>query len=162
MKISVKKENRFIILDYILAALFLIGIIYMYEVRRVPSDGSTSIGTRSNVPMPLSLLYARTSAEQELGLGQRASLPADEGMLFVFDTPNYYAFWMKDMSFPIDMIWLDADYRIVYIASNVSPATYPHTFSPPAPSSYVLETNAGYAQKNNLSIGETLNFIKGN
>jgi uncharacterized membrane protein (UPF0127 family) len=164
-----KKESRIIILDYILVALFLIGIIYMYEVRTVPnstvSNNSNSqsqgqFSTRQSSVQSLSLLFARTPAEQELGLSQRASLPTDEGMLFIFDTPSKYAFWMKDMSFPIDMIWLDADFHIVYIAPDVSPLTYPHTFSPSAPSLYVLETNAGYASNNRLTVGETLDFVK--
>lgn len=168
-----KKESRYsriIILDFILVALFLSGIIYMYEMRIVPTgvpdlnSNSQNQEKSSVIPQssiqPLSLIFARTDAERDLGLGQRASLPENEGMLFVFDTPSEYAFWMKDMSFPIDMIWLDGDFRIVYIASNVPPASYPKTFSPPTPSLYVLETNTGYAQKNNLSVGETLDFVK--
>ena len=175
-----KKEHRLIVLDYILAGFFLIVIIYMYEIRRTPTISPATFGTpitsttpnvssaiashiSTTAPEPLSLLFARTDTERDLGLGQRASLPADEGMLFIFNTPAQYAFWMKDMSFPIDMIWLDADFNIVYIASNVSPATYPETFSPnptSEPSLYVLETNAGYAARNELTIGEPLGFVK--
>jgi hypothetical protein len=157
-----KKESRIIIFDWILGTLFLVGIIYMYEVHTVSKFGQDFNGqiNSQNQEQTLSLLFARTDAERDLGLGQRASLPANEGMLFVFDTPSEYAFWMKDMSFPIDMIWLDSDFRIVYIAPNVSPATYPQTFSSTAPSLYVLETNAGYAQRNGLVVGQTLDFVK--
>lgn len=148
-----KKSNLFIFL-----VLFLIGIIYMYEVHSQFSIQQSLV--QSSLIQPLSLLFARTDAERELGLGQRASLPTDEGMLFIFDTSSEYAFWMKDMSFPIDMMWLDADFHIIYIASDVSPSTYPQTFSPPAPSLYVLETNAGYATDNRLTVGQTLDFVK--
>jgi len=157
------KESRIIIFDWILGALFLIAIIYMYEVRIVLNNNNQNQAQSSiqqSSVQPLSLLFARTDTEQELGLGQRASLPIDEGMLFIFDTPSEYAFWMKDMSFPIDMIWLDAGFHIVYIAENVSPDTYPQTFSPSAPSLYVLETNAGYAMDNQLMVGEALDFVK--
>jgi len=67
---------------------------------------------------------------------------------------------MKDMNFSIDMIWMDSNFAITYIASDVSPNTYPKSFTPTVDSSYVLETNAGYSQKNNLSVGETLDFVK--
>jgi uncharacterized membrane protein (UPF0127 family) len=161
----VKKDSLFIILDYVLAAIFLAGIIYVYEVRMEPSaqlyvQPSIRSSISSSAPAPLSLLFARTDAERSLGLGDRQSLPADEGMLFVFDQPGYYGFWMKDMHFPIDMIWLDADFRIVRIAADVATSSYPAVFSPDSPSSYVLETDAGYAAANGLAPGETLDFVR--
>jgi uncharacterized membrane protein (UPF0127 family) len=60
------------------------------------------------------------------------------------------------MKFPIDMIWLDENYNVVTIASNVSPNTFPKTFRPSVPSRYVLEVNAGFAQKNKLSTSSQL------
>ena len=102
------------------------------------------------------LIIASTSAEQELGLGDRSSLPAAEGMLFVFDQSSDYGFWMKDMEFPLDIIWLDKDFKIIHIEPNLSPSTYPQAFSPGSPAKYVIEVNAGFAKQHTLAVGQTV------
>jgi uncharacterized membrane protein (UPF0127 family) len=81
-------------------------------------------------------------------------------MLFTFDYPDMYAFWMKDMEFPIDIIWLDDSFKIVHVESGVSPQSYPKIFRPTKESSFVLEVNAGIAKKNNYTEGSTLDFLK--
>jgi uncharacterized membrane protein (UPF0127 family) len=97
---------------------------------------------------------ADTDALRQLGLGGRAGLAPDEGMLFIFPRDGIYAFWMKDMRFSIDMIWLADDGSIVYMAQNVSPDTYPKDFVPSAPARYVLELPAGYAKTHDVKIGD--------
>lgn len=96
---------------------------------------------------------ANTQSKQELGLGGRATIPDNYGMLFVFAKPEKYGFWMKDMVAPIDIIWLDAGGSVILIDHDVSPSTYPSVFYPPAPVSYVLETRAGYARDKGWSVG---------
>lgn len=85
---------------------------------------------------------ADTEAKREQGLSGRASLPPGEGMLFEFAADTKPAFWMKEMNFPLDIAWLDPDFKIIGVERNVAPATYPQTFSPPRPIRYVLEVNA--------------------
>ncbi len=75
-------------------------------------------------------------------------------MLFVFDKPDIYSFWMKDMLFPIDMIWISEDGKVVYIERDARPESYPNSFIPDAPAKYVLEVNAGFSEKNNLKVGD--------
>jgi uncharacterized membrane protein (UPF0127 family) len=104
----------------------------------------------------LTLIYATTSQAQERGLGGRASLPANEGMLFVFDHTGPHGFWMKDMQFPIDIIWLDENKRVVHIESNVQPSSYPNVYSPEMPSRYALEVNAGYAATHSIVAGSKI------
>ena len=104
---------------------------------------------------------ALTQAEQEQGLSGRKNLLPNTGMLFVFDVPGKYLFWMKDMNFAIDMIWLTKDMKVDYIAKNAAPASYPATFGPGTQdglASYVLEVPAGFSDKNNLKIGDSVNF----
>jgi uncharacterized membrane protein (UPF0127 family) len=101
-----------------------------------------------------------TAAAQEKGLSGRSSIESDYGMLFVFDKPAKYTFWMKDMNFPIDMIWLDEDWKVVGIEAEASPSSYPDTFGPEAPAKYVLETQAGLITKENIKIGGSLKFTK--
>lgn len=99
-------------------------------------------------------------AKQEQGLSGRTSIDADYGMLFIFEKPGFYAFWMKDMNFPIDMIWLDQSGKIVGLAESVLPSSYPKTFEPEAPATYVLEVQSGLAQKEGLKIGDSVKFIR--
>jgi hypothetical protein len=102
----------------------------------------------------LSIEVADTEAKQTLGLGNRDSLAANSGMLFVLDQLESHQLWMKDMRFNIDMIWINQDKIIVAIAGNVAPNTYPQSFSADYPSPYVLEVNGNYAKAHNINIGD--------
>lgn len=92
------------------------------------------------------------------GLMYRESLPAGEGMLFLFPQPAEYPFWMKNTLIPLDMIWLETSGKIVAIRPEVPPcrADPCPTYAPNAISSYVLELAAGEAKAHNLSVGDTL------
>ena len=85
----------------------------------------------------------------------------DEGMLFVYDRPSRQAFWMKDMKFPIDIIWLDVRGSVVHIEDGLKPCipslTCP-TYSPDKEAQYVLETVAGFSKKHQLTIGTHVDF----
>ena len=100
--------------------------------------------------------------EEELhrGLQFRESLGPDSGMLFVFQKSGPYAFWMKDTLIPLDMIWMDYARRIVHIEHNVPPCVAdPCPRYPPGHEAlYVLEVNAGYAQKLGLQLGDMAEF----
>lgn len=104
------------------------------------------------------LEVAATEAARERGLSNRDSLPADHGMLFVFDAPEKSCFWMKDTRFPLDMVWLNAQKRVVYVAENVLPASYPNSVCTSTPASYVLELNAGVTAQYHVELGQRLQF----
>ena len=104
----------------------------------------------------LNVEIVRTGEAQERGLSGRASLAEDQGMLFDFETSDIYKFWMKDMKFPIDMIWFDEDRRVVYIQEDATPESYPESFGPNENTKYVLEVVAGFTQKYNIKIGDKL------
>ena len=97
---------------------------------------------------------ADTDAERAKGLSERTNLAPDTGLLFVFPAVTTPSFWMKDMRFPIDIIWLDEKWKIIGIEKNLAPETYPKLFSPPSPIKYVLEVGAGFSEKNHLKIGD--------
>jgi hypothetical protein len=101
---------------------------------------------------------ADTPDEQARGLSGRDSLGEREGMLFIFAATVTPAFWMREMNFPIDIIWLTDDWRVADISPALSPTTYPQTFSPRAPVKYVLEVASGTAQNLNLKIGDLIHF----
>jgi uncharacterized membrane protein (UPF0127 family) len=101
-----------------------------------------------------------TFAEREKGLSGRAGLRDTEGMFFIFDTPGDYPFWMKDMNFPIDIIWISENKEIVYIKKYARPELYPEIYDPHMNSKYVLEVVAGFSDKNNLNIGDKIEFLR--
>lgn len=103
---------------------------------------------------------ADTNAKRERGLSGRNSIEANYGMLFTFQTPAKYEFWMKDMNFAIDMIWLDADWKVVGLKKDAKPESYPEAFGPEENSLYVLEVVSGLIQKENLKIGDHVKFTK--
>ena len=106
----------------------------------------------------LEIEIVRTPEEQARGLSGRESLEENAGMLFVYDQPTTPSFWMKEMNFPIDIIWIGNDRRIVDISENIAPETFPRLFRPRAPVQYVLETNAGWAKSHNISVGDQAIF----
>jgi uncharacterized membrane protein (UPF0127 family) len=91
-------------------------------------------------------------------LGGRESISSDESMLFVFDTPDIYSFWMKDMKFPIDIFWVDEFKHIIFIKEDALPSSFPENFAPQSPAKYVLETQSGFAKKNDVKIGDSVLF----
>jgi len=95
------------------------------------------------------------------GLSGRASLDANSGMLFVFSEANIYRFWMPDMHFPIDIIWIDEDKNVVGISADVSnefDSADPRFYTPPLPVRYVLEVNEGFSQRKNIKVGSPVTF----
>jgi uncharacterized membrane protein (UPF0127 family) len=95
----------------------------------------------------------RTPQERQQGLSGRASLPLGSGMLFVFESPEMRTFWMKDMNFAIDIIWLDGSWQVISVTENATPDTFPDTFSPTRPAQYVLEVPAFFARDNGITTG---------
>ncbi|HEY4510512.1 MAG TPA: DUF192 domain-containing protein [Candidatus Paceibacterota bacterium] len=102
---------------------------------------------------------ADTKEKREKGLSGRDSLEGGHGMLFVFNTEGIYPFWMKNMKFPLDIIWIDSSYRVVGVTSDVRPESYPETFSPNKPAKYVLEVKSGFARENNIKVGSLVSLI---
>ena len=90
---------------------------------------------------------AATAETRSKGLSGRGSLEEGTGMLFIFDSPAQYGFWMKDMNFAIDIVWIDEKFHIVDVDKEVSPETFPQVFYPAQEIKYVLELLAGTVDK---------------
>jgi uncharacterized membrane protein (UPF0127 family) len=155
------QNKKMIFLWVFLGAIIIFGAaIFATQYLNKQKDSSTSsipkqitIGNSQ-----LNLLIAQTEEERNQGLSGRTSLAQNEAMLFIFDTIGYYGFWMKDMHFAIDMIWLDQNFKVVSIQPNVTPESYPTVYQPTAPALYVLETNAGFAAQHNIQYGDKLDI----
>lgn len=111
-------------------------------------DPVVSIGGKT-----IRVMLADTPDERTRGLSGREALANDEGMLFVFPEDGVYGFWMKDMRFSIDILWLSSLGEVVHIEKNVSPETYPASFQPLKPARYVLELPAGFAEAQSVATG---------
>ncbi len=122
--------------------------------QNIIKKGTVALGDTS-----ISVEVSDTFASRQLGLSYRDSLGEGSGMLFVFDSYNIQYFWMKDMKFPLDIIWIKDD-TVVDISKNVpipmSRASLNQlpTYSPKEKVNYVLEVNAGFADKNKVKIGD--------
>ena len=99
---------------------------------------------------------AKTTAEQEKGLMNRTELQKDKGMLFIFNNEGLYQFWMKNTLIPLDMIWMDGNNKIVFMAQNVQPCKTMicPNINPLVNAKYVLEINAGVAAENGIKAGD--------
>ncbi len=105
---------------------------------------------------PFKVEMAVTDAERMRGLSGRKSLCQKCSMLFIFEKPGNYSFWMKDMLFPLDIIWI-LDDRIVHIAKDVSPE-FKGSIRPENIADKVLEINADLSDKYGLEIGDEVKF----
>jgi uncharacterized protein len=102
---------------------------------------------------------ADTPKKREQGLSGRASLADNSGVLFKFETVGKHSFWMKDMKFALDFIWI-RDGKIVEITQNVPPPSetggQPQVVNPTVEIDSVLEVNAGVAEKYNWNVGDAV------
>ncbi len=148
--------------------IFVIGFAAFWLFVR-PDSGESSFGqetqascytnydletiTLSTDNKNISAEVASDGDDKVLGLSGRDCLNPDSGMLFAYELTGDYCFWMKDMNFPIDMIWLDDEKKVVTIESDVRPDSYPQTFCPTKPAQYILEVDTGYAEDVGWQIG---------
>jgi uncharacterized membrane protein (UPF0127 family) len=88
------------------------------------------------------LYVADNPQKREKGLSNIPSLQDNEGMIFLFDEPGYHSFWMKDMRFPLDFIFVRDD-KVVDFLEDIKPQTYPRTFTAKKPADKVIELKAG-------------------
>jgi uncharacterized membrane protein (UPF0127 family) len=151
-----KKKKLFFKLIGIFLFFFIIFLSFKYfprdfsetEIRKVEINGKV-----------IEVDLALTSIEQEQGLSGRKNLIEAEGLLFVFKKLDNHYFWMKDMLFAIDIIWIDQNKNIIFIEKNVLPESYPSIFGSNQNSLYVLEVLSGFSEKNNLEIGQKVKFL---
>jgi uncharacterized protein len=131
--------------------LLVLGIAALVVFRGEASTVLVRVGEAPSVTVEL----ADTESLRASGLSGRASLEEHQGMLFLFDAPGYYTFWMKDMRFPLDLIWINGE-TVVGVTKNALPeGTHPvQLYTPPLPADAVLEVNAGFAEVYGIKTGD--------
>ncbi|MBI5798663.1 MAG: DUF192 domain-containing protein [Candidatus Yonathbacteria bacterium] len=108
----------------------------------------------------IKVTLADTPSLQSKGLSGSKELKPNEGMLFIFQKSGLYGFWMKDMLFPIDIIWFDVNRHIVDVWENAAPDSYPKIFTPHAPAQFVLEVDAGFFAEHHLRVGNMFELLR--
>ena len=127
-----------------------------------PAATPSPTGPRAILPSGSTyrLELAHTPEEQAQGLMFRESLPEKTGMLFLFGDGNVHRFWMKNTMIPLDMVWMDADGRVLFISADTPPckADPCPSYGPESPAAMVLEIAGGKAAKEKVAVGSVLRF----
>lgn len=131
---------------------------YFYILHAATSHFITTERTLSIQGVGVAVAVADTPAEREQGLSGTTGLSMSEGMFFIFERDDQHSFWMKDMEYAIDIIWISAAKKVVYIEKGVAPDTFPHAFTPPTPARYVLEVPAGFSEAHDVRVGSDVVF----
>ena len=98
--------------------------------------------------------------DRQMGLMFRPSLPQDHGMLFIFGQPGFPGIWMKNCKFPIDILWLDENRRVVHLEEAVPPckAEPCPVYAPLREAAFVVELNARQAKREKALVGSEIKF----
>jgi uncharacterized membrane protein (UPF0127 family) len=148
---------KYVFIGLGLFAIVLLSVALEPKKPTPPAQQQTLLrGTVVSGSTTIAVEVADTHLSRRQGLSGRTALPEGTGMLFAFEQEGAWGIWMKDMHFPIDIVWMDSAGRVLTVAHDVSPATYPNSFYPDAPSRYVLELPAGYARTHGIAEGSEL------
>ncbi|OGZ31936.1 MAG: hypothetical protein A3H02_00415 [Candidatus Niyogibacteria bacterium RIFCSPLOWO2_12_FULL_41_13] len=140
-------------LKYLIVFIVIVGFFAFLSRENEPAFQKIKIGETI-----ISVELADDSPKQTRGLSGKDKLKENNGMLFIYDKPEIRSIWMKDMKFPIDIIWVDENKKIIGVENGVKPESYPKSFESPGPVKYILETNSGFAEKYGLKPGALVDF----
>lgn len=154
--LSFFRENLRIITGVIVVLLFVILILII-----LLSNFSTQTKTKAVLGnKTFNVFVAKSDSEKQIGLSSKNKISENQGMLFLFDKPDYYSFWMKDMKFPIDIIYIQNN-KVTTVISDVNPpknSTSLLIYKPKKKSDMVIEINAGLANKYNIREGTPIDI----
>lgn len=156
-------RNNATALLMVMTVFLMLGILagvyfFVFGVKNQPLNGAqVAIGGRV-----FQVEAASTAMERARGLSGRDSLRDGEGMFFIFNEPDMHGFWMKDMKFPIDIIWIKGD-GVVGFSESAAPEPRVSSwrlkiYHPPEAVDRVLEINAGLVRKYGLKVGDKVVF----
>lgn len=153
------KVKKYMIISIILIAL---GIFIYFKFIKV-NPNTTFENTKITIAADVYNIEIAKSAQQlSLGLGNRQSLCSKCGMIFVFPFEGVLPFWMKDTLIPLDIIWINSTNKIVSIQTATIETDKVdlqlHVYTNDEPAKYVIELNAGSAQKIGLKVGDSIDI----
>ena len=141
--------------NLILLIIIVAGVVVFFSIPAPEQGAYVQVNsTRINVEI------ADNFEERAKGLMFRDRLPENVGMLFIFENEGNYPFWMMNMRFNIDMIWIGSDGNVVYIVKDVPPCSAScKVIDPNSDARYVLEVDAGFADRYGIIEGSTLRIV---
>lgn len=156
------EKNKTITQTIIITIIVLLVVLLFWSFNFFSHNNSLFSGSKPKIVtiagQEIKVKIAKTPSQKELGLGKIKNLPEDQGMIFIYDNYVIPGYWMKDMKFPIDIIWIKDNMVMGYEkdlkpqADNINLPTYqPKTFI-----NYVLEVNSGFVEKYGLKIGDNV------
>lgn len=124
-------------------------------------EGTVTVykATNDSLLATLDVEFAETEYETQTGLMYRSGMEDRQAMLFIFDTEELKGFYMKNTQFPLDIIFLDKDRKVVSIARDAKPFDQ-NTLRSEGPAQYVLEINAGLSTKWGLDKGDRIDWMR--
>jgi uncharacterized protein len=151
--------NKLFVIFGIILVIFAGIVFFQFRSRSADSTTNTPKSTVKINNRTFNVEVASTPDKQQQGLSGKSSLPQDQGMLFVFEDPEYHTFWMKNMKFPIDIIFIKDDV-VISIAKNAKPADSSdenlQLYRSKEPVNRVLEINAGLVDKYEIKEGDKI------
>jgi len=143
----------------VIIVLLIIVVTGAWGIKVNSTKARVSLDIEGKVSYQLEL--ATNPLQQAKGLSGRESLGIDQGMFFVFDRPKIQHFWMKDMQFPIDVLWIN-NYEIIGISENILPPSSTdgkvERMQSPAIADMVLEINAGQVEQYHIEVGDKIDI----
>ncbi len=145
--------------------LIIIGGLYLTQNNFLKRGGKLSFLKKPQIVtianQNFKVTVASSQQEKEIGLSEAKSLQQNQGMIFLFEKPDYYSFWMKNMKIPIDIIYISKN-TIVTIINNVQPPKSNNEnlviYAPTKPADKVLEIQAGLSEKYNFRNGNEVKY----
>ena len=168
-----KKNNKTTFMILTALTIVAVALIYMFVINKKSDDPMTeSINIKFNSQGSLTFYSAENDDEiatigievadnvqlRARGLMYRNSLPADGGMLFIFDREEIQGFWMKNTYIALDMLFVNREKEIVTIHANTTPMKE-WNYASTEPALYVVEVNAGYCLRHNIKAGDRIEFV---
>jgi len=154
-----QKQNLFILILLIIVFLITIGVYYGLGIpEKTKKEVFTEVIFENGDVIEVEV--AKTLRELEKGLMYRESLDENKGMLFIFWQEEELDFWMLNMKFPIDMIFINKNMTIVNVVKNAQPCPKEpcDIYKSVRPAIYVIEVNAGYASEHGVVEGQKIEF----
>lgn len=150
-----------ILFAFAILLILALGIVFVQNYIKTKSFSLLKKNTTATIGNhTFTLSIARSQKEKETGLSETKLLSEDQGMIFIFDKSDYYSFWMKNMKFPIDIIYInnDAIVTIIKNAQTVKPQDNPTVYSSTQPADKVLEIQAGLSEKYKFKEGDSVKY----
>jgi uncharacterized protein len=151
--------------------IFLISFSQLYAFNLQSNNNTSAIGadffpnykktTISINGINVTLAIASSDEQRIRGLSGIEKMNENEGMLFLFDKPSKQGFWMNKMNFPIDIIWLNSNNKVVHIEKQLEPCKLflaCPVYNPEVDSLYVIELRSGFADNHSIKNDMIINF----